>query len=1029
MLRSPDQGGKFLTPFAQCKFLAFGFHVEFRDVSNFEEKIMSMMRCTLLAGLLALGCGPKTDSHSPTNAAEPIVPQQGAGEPAGKIAEGPALLPTAVADDPMAVTIHRLSNGLTVYISTDRSAPSISSWIAVGSGSRHDPADSTGLAHYLEHMLFKGTSKMGTLDFAKEKPHLDRIAALYDKLRETDDAALRKEILTSIDAETLASSEFSVPNEFDNLYASLGIDGVNAFTSDEQTVYIATVPTNRFETWAEVEGERFADPQFRLFYPELESVYEEKNRSLDNPQSRMFQALGKAMYPNHPYGTQPTIGLSDHLKTPAYGDMVEYFENWYRPNNMAIVLAGDIDPATALPVLEKRFASLEARALPELPPATVEAPTTRQEIEIVAPGEQSIFLAWPTVAAGHADETALEVMDLIIDNSSTGLLNLELVLSQKLPSAGSFGQTLREAGLWILTGTARDDQSLEEVEGLLAGVVAKLKAGDFTQADLDAIVINSEIARKRRLESNDVRVELMTSAFVEGRAWSEVVTQQDKLRAVTREDVMRVAKTYLTDAPVVIKRVRGDFKSQKVEKPSISAIKIDSSRQSPYAKAIKAAPVKELEPQWLVDGTHYKRSALPAGSLIAVANERNDLFSIDYQFDFGDRQEPLLCFAMDLLETSGAGERSAATLQKDLYAIGSSIYFGCGTDGAMINVSGIDRNMKASLALLGEWLQTPKLEDGARGKLLANTLSKRKDAMNEPSVISRALAEFALYGKESSFLRVPSNKSLSKSTDRKLVQLIAKLPNYQHRTSYFGPRTDDALAGEIALGAKHAKPKTHKPVRFVNYGKSTLLFVDQKVAQAQIRIGFPAAPLPFDERVKANLFNQYVGGGMGGLIFQEIREARGLAYSAFTYYDKGDRLVDDSAVIAGLGTQADKSIEAVSTLLSLIVPLRVEANRYKTALTSSKALFRKTRISPRTRATSLYAWEDLGETQDPRPKLFAALDTTTAEDLQTFANLRTKATPVFAISGDSTRIDIKALAAAAKIVKTQIIKTSQLFGY
>ena len=168
---------------------------------------------------------------------------------------------------------------------------------------------------------------------------------------------------------------------------------------------------------------------------------------------------------------------------------------------------------------------------------------------------------------------------------------------------------------------------------------------------------------------------------------------------------------------------------------------------------------------------------------------------------------------------------------------------------------------------------------------------------------------------------------------------------------------------------------------------------------------------------------------MGGLIFQEIREARGLAYSAFAYYAKGFKTTDDSAVIAGLGTQADKSVEAVSTLLSLIMPLRVEANRYRTALASSKASFRKTRITPRARATSIYAWEDLGKLQDPRPELFAALDSTTAEDMQTFANRRTKGTPIFSISGDSTRIDIKALAAAAMIAKIKVMKASQLFGY
>ncbi len=989
---------------------------------------MSITRCTALLSLLALACGPKTEVRSPHAVAESVTEDPSLVH-VTTIAEGPVLIASPLDGDPMAVTIHRLKNGLTVYISTDRSEPSISSWIAVSSGSRHDPADSTGLAHYLEHMLFKGSSNLGSLDFSREKPYLDRIAKLYEELRAATDEPSRKAILGKIDRETLASSQFSVPNEFDNLYASLGIDGVNAFTSDEQTVYIATVPANQFKNWAKVEGDRFANPQFRLFYPELESVYEEKNKSLDSPQSRLFQALSAALYPKHPYGTQPTIGLTEHLKTPAYADMVQYFEDWYRPNNMAIVLAGDIDAAQALPILEQRFGGLRPKTLPALPASDLSPPGERQEIEIVAPGEQSVYMAWPTVAAGHPDAIALEVMDLVIDNSSTGLLNLELVLSQKLPSAGSFSQLLREAGVWILRGTARDGQSLNEVESLLTTVITKLKAGEFTQADLDAILVNSEISNKQRLESNDARVTAMTDAFILGTPWSEVIKKQEKLRSVSREDVIRVANTYLTNAPVVVKRIDGEYKSQKVEKPSISAIKIDSSRESSYAKTIKAAEVKVLEPEWLVDGQHYQRTALPAGSLIVVQNQRNDLFSIDYEFAFGEQQEPLLCLAMDLLERSGAGNRSAAALQKELYALGSSIDFGCGSRAASISISGIDRNMAASVALLREWIRSPNVEADTLEKLVANTLSRRKDAMKNPRVIAGALTEYALRGKHSRYLKVASNRTIRSAKASKLLRLITKLPNTKHRTSYFGPQVAEGFGSSIAIGKKHRNPKKAKPLRYARAKDSTLYFVDQKVAQAQIGIGFPASPLPYEEQVKANLFNQYVGGGMGGLIFQEIREARGLAYSAWSYYASGSRKGDDSAVIAGLGTQADKTVEAVTTLLGLIVPLRVEAGRYQVANTSLIAMFRKTRIPPRARAATVFHWEDLGQRTDPRPEQFAALSSTQAADMQTFANLRTKVPPTFAITGDSSRIDLKVLAAAVQIAKIKIMKVSQLFGY
>src|SRR5690606_11007742 len=267
------------------------------------------------------------------------------------------------------------------------------------------------LAHYLEHMVFKGTRALGTTDYQKEKVHLDKIAALYQQLRGEKDAAHRKAILAQIDAETQKSAAYAIPNELDQLYAALGIQGVNAFTGDDQTVYIADVPTNKLEQWAAIEGDRFQNPEFRLFWPELEAVYEEKNRTLDNPSWRMYEAMLTALFPQHPYGTQTTIGTVEHLKNPAYGDMVEYYRRWYVPNNMAILLAGDIDAGRARPVLERAFAGMAPKKLEEPPPGRLAPPDRRIERTIQAEGEQALYIAWPTVAIGHPDRVAVEVMD------------------------------------------------------------------------------------------------------------------------------------------------------------------------------------------------------------------------------------------------------------------------------------------------------------------------------------------------------------------------------------------------------------------------------------------------------------------------------------------------------------------------------------------------------------------------------------------------------------------------------------------
>ena len=216
----------------------------------------------------------------------------------------PALVPKPLADDLFKTTVHRLENGLTVYLSPSHEKPRVSAWIAFRVGGKHDPSDSTGMAHYLEHMLFKGSRRMGTLDYEKEKVHLDRILELYEKLFETKDPEERKKVYAEIDAENVKAYDYAIPQEFGNVYDELGFGGLNAFTGPEYVTYICDFPANRAETWAKVEADRFARPVFRLFQTEIETVYEEKNMSMDRPWTVINEAMGKAVYKEHPYGQQ-----------------------------------------------------------------------------------------------------------------------------------------------------------------------------------------------------------------------------------------------------------------------------------------------------------------------------------------------------------------------------------------------------------------------------------------------------------------------------------------------------------------------------------------------------------------------------------------------------------------------------------------------------------------------------------------------------------------------------------------------------
>lgn len=996
-----------------------------------------MRRNTLLTLALAMvigSCGPTSKSvteSTPTSTVPSHTDGSGDGSPTPDAiiaaSDLPAPLAEPVSGDEMGVTIHRLSNGMTVYISTDRQTPRVSAWVAVRAGSRHDPANSTGLAHYLEHMLFKGTSELGTTDIDAERPHLQRIEALYAQLRQTTDDAERATILASIDSETQSSAAYAVPNELDTLYSKLGVTGVNAFTSNDQTVYVGDVPSNRFDAWARVEAQRYADPQFRLFFTEIETVYEEKNRSMDNPGRRVGELMSRSLYPAHQYGTQPTLGHIDHLKNPAYGDMVAFFERWYVPNNMAIVLAGDIDAATALPILEKTFgAALEPKPLEPPEPGAIEPLAGRKVYELEAEGGNTVSLAWHTVPENHADQTALDVMDWLVDNSESGILNVELLLTQKVPSAGSYPRHYNEAGHWVTWATARDDQTLDEVEALLIGVVNKLKAGEFTQADIDAVVTNAEIREKYRLESNSSRVSTMTDAFITRRPWADQVAALDRMRAITRDDVVRVANKYLGDDFVVVRRNKGEYEPPEIAKPSITPIDIDSSRHSAFAASVEAMEATDLEPEWVVEGEHYTRLEIPAGELIASRNTRNDLFSVRYRFETGRRDARLLCHALNVLERAGTADMSAAELKRTLYGMGTSISTGCGLDWTNLYVSGLDRHFGESIDLLESWLRTAAFDNDTVDALVANVVSRRKDRMEEPSFVGGALRAYALRGKDSSYLLQVSNKDLERAKPAALRKLLASLLDHQHTVVYYGPRSATEAARIVERGVEHRKLGRRPAITYRKAKGTRVFFADKKVSQAAIRIWFPSAPLGNEARAISELYGEYIGGGMGALIFQQIREARSLAYSAGGWHSVGTRAKDESILTGSMATQNDKALEAITTMLDLLKNVPADETRLANAREAIDRSYRATRVNPRYVGGWVLYWDEIGVDSDPRPERWKAIMALDLSELSKFAESVSSGGVVISVLGDAEHLDMDALNDIGK-VETKTVE--QLVSY
>ena len=975
-----------------------------------------------LLAIATVACGPATPP--PVQPAAPVAqaprpappPSPVIVAPVAKAIAQPALIAAPLAGDATRTTIHRLSNGMTVYLSPDPQEPSVVAHIAVHAGSSFDPEISTGLAHYLEHMLFKGTTQLGTLDYAQEKPHLEHIAGLYDELRRP--GADRDKILHEIDRETQEAATFAVPNELDQLYSRMGITGLNAFTNNDATVYVAKVPKNRLAQWARVEASRYSDAVFRLFWPELEAVYEEKNRGMDNPARRVHDAFMRAMFPHSGYGWSSTLGEIEHLKNPAYGDMQAFFRRYYTPQNMAILLSGDVDESI-LPVLEQAFAGFHRTPGDAPAPGAPAKLIGRSQIDVTVPAHEGVLIGWPLVPSTHPDRAALEVMDRLVLDGASGIIQRELLLPQKVASAASSPTFLRDAGYWELYADALSGQSHAELEQLLHGIVDKLQRGEFADDEVAAAILTMDIEQQRDIESNAGRMTLMQEAFINGEDWDSVAHRIDRIKQITKADVMRVANRYLDGNYLVIRKVKGSDAWPKITKPAITPVALDPARRGRFARAILDEAVPPLEPVAVVAGRDYVRQASAAGELISVPNTRNGLFTVRYDYEVGRSGDRMICLALEVLRLSGSGKQSADELQRALHQLGVSIGSSCTRNESSITVTGIDKNLEPALALLRAWLADPAFDAQTVKARVATVETERANALTTPATIASAQADFARYGNDTEFLVVPSNQDLDRVAPARLKALLGSFLHWRHRTSYYGPRApaDAAKVIERGDGRRPTAPRKAVTLRAPN----TTLVTDLSTAQTHINLIWPRPPANDTERALGTVYSAYIR----PVVYQEVREARGLAYAVAAGYAPGSRKADDASVSAYVGTQRDKTHDSLDALLATL-RAPIDDKRFAQARDTLAETYRAERIPPRDIATVVYRWEDQGERGDPRAARYARAEKVDRDALERWRKAVLSRPLILSVAGDRTKLDEARLGALAPVTSVPVTK---LFGY
>ncbi|MBE2256071.1 MAG: insulinase family protein [Ignavibacteria bacterium] len=938
-----------------------------------------------------------------------------------------------VEGDPLKTRIYTLSNGLKVYLSVNKEAPRVQTYIAVRAGSKNDPSDATGLAHYLEHMLFKGTDKYGTLDFEKEKVLVDEIISLYGDYGKTTDEEERKNIYKKIDSVSNLASQYAIANEYDKMLNSLGAKGTNAFTSNEMTVYVNDIPSNQIEKWLTIEAERFRSPVMRLFHTELEVVYEEKNRSLDNDFSKAFETLYLALFPTHQYGTQTTIGTIEHLKNPSLEKTIDYFKKYYVPNNMAICMAGDFDPSEVIQWIDKEFGNFKPGNVPEFVPAVEEPINGVKTFNVVGPNPEAVIIGYRLPGTGTRESELLQIMDLILSNSKAGLIDLNLNQKQRVIDASSSPRVLTDYSIFTMSGRPRDGQPLEEVKDLLLSQLDLIKKGDFPDWIITAVNNNLKLEQIRGYESNRSRAGAYMDAFIRQIPWDVYVKSLERLNTVTKQEIVKFANEYFNDNYVVVyKRTGVDPNQQKVIKPTITPVSVNREAESDFVKSILNTPADEVNPVFVDYDKDIKKLKIKNDiEVLYLSNTTNELFNLYYVFDMGSNNNKMINLAVNYLPYLGTGKYSPSELQQEFYKLGCSFSVSSNFDMTFVSLSGLNENFIPALKLFEELLNDPIPDETALNNLIKDILKRRADAKLQKGSILSAMNSYGVYGKNSPFTNILSESELKSVKASQLTSLIKELDSFKHKVMYYGPLPEAQLKSD--LDAYHDIPSVLKPVpppqKFEQLEnlEDKVYVVNYDMVQAEIIMLSLKDNFNKDNMPVISLFNEYFGGSMSSITFQEMRESKALAYSVFSTYRTPDVSDNRSYVYAYIGTQADKLPEAMKGMFELMNDLPKSDVTFNT---SKNAIIQQIETERITTTNVLFNYlnaQKLGLNEDIRKHIYDNVSSLTFEDIKKFHNSNVKDSKyTIMVLGNRDKLDMETL---QKYGKVEFLTLDDIFGY
>jgi predicted Zn-dependent peptidase len=939
----------------------------------------------------------------------------------------------SVQGDPLQTRIYTLDNGLKIYLSVNKDKPRVQSYIGVRVGGKNDPAETTGLAHYFEHLMFKGTQRFGTSDYAAEEPLLNKIEELFETYRQTADEAQRKAIYAEIDRVSQEASQFAIPNEYSKLMSVIGAQGTNAFTSYDVTAYTEDIPANEIESWALIQADRFTNPVIRGFHTELETVYEEYNMSLTRDNRKVYEAIMAALFPHHPYGRQTVLGTGEHLKNPSIINIKKYFDTYYVPNNMAICMVGDIDPDEVVAIIDRYFGAMKPKELPKLQIGAEQPITQPIRKEVMGLEAENVTIAFRMPAANTREVAVLEFVDYLLTNGNAGLIDLNLVQKQKTLRAGSYSSPMADYSIFQLNGTPKEGQTLDEVKDLLLGQLEMLKKGEFEDWLLEAVINNFKLEQYHQRQEYRYAAQLLLFAYINHSKWEDVVNKINYQAQLTKKDVVDFCNKHFNDNYVIVYKKQGaPPDDHKIEKPRITPIPTNRDTESAFLAHIKARDIKPIEPVFLdyvkdMSVTKVKKD-IP---LLYKHNTTNPLFSLYYIYEMGNNHDKALSTAFSYLNYLGSSTRTAEEIKSELYKMACSFNVVATNERVYVYVQGLSDNFEKVMALLEERLADAKADREIFDNRVRDILKQRADAKLNQSANFNQLLNYAVYGPNSPSTNILSEAELQAMNPEELVARIKDLKNLEHTIIYYGPLSEaqikEAIDQNHAVGEtlRHIPEPRKFPELETTENKVLLAFYDAK----QIYMAMVHKGGDFDRQIEPdrNMYNSYFGGSMNSIVFQEMREARGLAYAAGASYQRPAKPDRPYLLVTTIATQNDKMMEAIETFNEILNNMPESEKTFALAKERIITNIRTQRILRDQVLWNYLSDKEFGYTVDIRKELFDELPRMTLDDVKAFQQKYVKNKPfTCCILGDTEHLDLEALKKTGSVTT---LTQEEIFGY